>query len=107
MIGRSSGYSATLGVDGRSLKYRFWGAPDNAGPCGAAYKGVLAESTTAVAIALQMIPNSPPNAPIACDAIAQERSITVPLARPLGGRVVVDAAGDVVALCPGTLGRGC
>lgn len=107
LVGTSSGYAATLGADGRSLTYRFWGAPDTAGPCGAAYKGVLAESTTAVAIALQIMPNAAPGAPVACDAMAQERSINVPLASPLGGRVVVDAAGDVVALCLGTLARGC
>jgi hypothetical protein len=107
LVASSSGTGASLGADGRSLTYRFWGVPESAGPCGAAYRGVLAESTTAVAIAIQMIPNAKADSPVACDAMAQERSINVPLASPLGGRVVVDAAGDVVALCPGTLSRGC
>jgi hypothetical protein len=46
------------------------------------------------------IPHSAPDAPIACTAIAAMRSVTVVLTAPLGGRVVVDASGDVVTVCP-------
>jgi hypothetical protein len=107
LTGTSAGYGATLGADGRSLTYRFWGSPDRPGPCGAAYKAVLAESTSAVAIALQVIPNAAPGAPVACDAMAQERFVEVQLASSLGGRVVVDAAGEAIAVCPGSLSKGC
>ncbi len=107
IIGTSAGYGATLGADGRSLTYRFWGTPDRPGPCGAAYKAVLVESTSAVAIALQVIPNAAPGAPVACDAMAQERFVEVQLASSLGGRVVVDAAGEAIAVCPGSLTKGC
>jgi len=107
MISGISGHGTTLEAGGRSLTYRFWGASADSGPCGASYKGVLLESSSAVAIALQMIPNSAPGAPVACDAMARERSINVALASPLGGRVVVDAAGDVVPVCQGTLSEGC
>jgi hypothetical protein len=108
LVGTSAGYGASLSADGRTLTYRFWGTPDRPGPCGAAYKGVLAESTSAVAIALQVIPNAAPGgAPVACDAMAQERFIEVQLASSLGGRVVIDAAGEAIAVCPGTLTKGC
>ena len=107
LIGTSAGYGATLGADGRSLTYRFWGTPDRPGPCGAAYKAVLAESTSAVAIALQVIPNAAPGAPVACDAMAQERFVEIQLASSLGGRVVIDAAGEAIAVCPGSLTKGC
>ena len=106
MSTRSDGV-ATVTADGRSLTFTFYGAPDNSGPCGASYKGVVAESSAAVAVAVQMIPNSPPDAPIACTAIAQERSVTVSLASPLGGRVVADATGAAVSVCLVGSARGC
>jgi hypothetical protein len=46
------------------------------------------------------IPHSAPDAHIACTAIAAFRTVTVVLAGPLGGRVVVNASGDVVSVCP-------
>jgi hypothetical protein len=97
---RSWDQGATVSDESRVLKFTFSGAPDNSGPCGADYTGAVAESPSAVAIAVLAIPHSAPGAPIACTAIAAMRSVTVVLAAPLGGRVVLNASGDVVAVCP-------
>jgi hypothetical protein len=91
---------STLSEDGRSLTYTFYGAPESAGPCGADYKAVVAESGTAVAIALQVTPHAAAGQPVACPAVAQQRTAVVALAQPLGGRVVVDATGNIFSVCP-------
>jgi hypothetical protein len=91
---------ATVTADGTSLTFTFWGAPAGTGPCSADYKAAVAESHAAVAVAVQMISHAPPNTPVACPAIAMQRSITVTLASPLDGRVVVNAFGLAVPVCP-------
>src|SRR4029077_4921423 len=80
----------TISADGRVLTFGFYGAPSSDGTCGAEYRASVAESENAVAVGIQMIPNASPADMVACPAIAQERSVTVALASPLGGRVVVD-----------------
>jgi hypothetical protein len=97
----------TISADGRLLTFGFYGAPSSDGPCGAEYRASLAESESAVAVAIQMIPNASPGDMVACPAIAQERSVTVALASPLGGRVVVDRDGNAVAVCPAAFARDC
>ena len=97
----SASSASTLSVDGRSLTYTFYGSPDSAGPCGADYKAVVAESSTAVAIALQETPHASPGQPVACPAVAQQRTVVATLAQPVGGRVVVDATGNLISVCPG------
>jgi hypothetical protein len=94
--------STVMSADGRSLIYTFYGAPSDPGPCGADYKGVVAESQAAVAIALQMTSHAKPGQMVACDAVAQQRSLTVALGQALGGRVVLDATGNVMSVCPST-----
>jgi hypothetical protein len=94
--------AAVMSADGRSLTYTFYGAPADRGPCGADYKGVVAESRTAVAIALQETSHATPGQPVACNAMAQQRSVIVTLAQPLGGRVLVDRSGKVTWVCPST-----
>ena len=101
MIAGSYSSGASLSKDGLSVTLYFAGAPDNAGPCGADYKGVVAESPFAVAIAIQAISHATPGDLIACTAIAAERSVTVKLSNKLGGRVVADADGKAVAVCGG------
>lgn len=91
---------STVSVDGRTLAYSFFGAPSSSGPCGADYRGVVAESQAAVAIAVQTISHAPPGQPIACDQMAASRSVTVTLASPLGGRVVLDDSGNAMPVCP-------
>lgn len=107
MVVQPGNGAAAVSANGRSLTWTFFGAPDTSGACGADYKGVVAESATAVAVALQEISHTTPGSQIACPAIAQERSVTVTLANPLGGRVVVDAAGNAVSVCPAPFHRGC
>jgi hypothetical protein len=107
MIGQFSNGSAAISSDGRSLSITFAGAPDTPGPCGGDYKGVVAESGSAVAVAMQEIPHAAPDDNVACPAIAQERVITVTLASPLGGRVFVDANGNAEPVCLATLNGIC
>jgi hypothetical protein len=64
------------------------------------YKGVVAESTSAVAVAVQEIARSVPGGPVACDLVGHPRSVTLTLAGPLGGRVVVDGSGNATPVCP-------
>jgi hypothetical protein len=100
--GSASG-GATVSRDGLSLTFGFVGAPAGNGPCDANYTGVVAESRSAVAVAVQMIPSQPQSGPVACTAIGVFRTVTVSLARPLDGRVVVDASGSAVSVCPAGL----
>src|ERR1700674_3014941 len=90
---------STLSIDGLTLTFGFTGAVAS-GPCGSDYRGVVAESRTAAAVALQKTPHSAPNANIACETIAQIRHVDVSLASPLGGRVVLDASGSFAPACP-------
>jgi hypothetical protein len=102
-----TGGGSTVSADGYKITFTFYGAPSSAGPCGADYGSAVAESPTAVAVAVQAFPHASPGAPIACPAIAQERSVTVILASPLGGRVLVDASSAAVAVCPAAVVRPC
>lgn len=97
-----AGNTATLSPDGRSLTYTFYGAPSAPGPCGSDYKAVTAESQQAVAIALQELPHAQSGQLVACPAVAQQRTVVVPLTQTLGARVVVDANGDAIPVCPST-----
>jgi len=106
-VKRSWGEVATTNGDARALTFTFTGAPDNPGPCGADYTAAVAESTSAVAVAVLANPHSAPDAPIACTAIAAMRTVTVVLAVPLGGRVVVNASGDLVTVCPEAIRSSC
>ena len=89
---------STISADGLTLTFRFDGEVAT-GQCGADYRWVVAESQTAVAIALQTIPHST-DANLACPAVAQQRHVDVSLASPLGGRVVLDASGNFTWVCP-------
>jgi len=94
-----SGDSASISADGLSLTFGFTGAKAGNGPCEANYRGVVAESVTAVAVAPQELSN--PNQPAggACTAEGYPRRVTVSLNTPLGGRVVVDRRSAVLAVC--------
>jgi len=84
---------ATISGDGRILTYGFTG-----GECDNGYKFAVAESKSAVAVVVAPIPNYGPMQ--ACSAVGVIRKITVPLASPLGGRVLVDEKGRVESACP-------
>ena len=89
---------ATVAADGRLIKFKFWGAPSASGPCGADYKGVPAESTSAVAIALWTMPHAASGG-AACPAIAEQRTVAVTLASPLRGRVLANSTGAALVVC--------
>ena len=97
--GNGPGVSGRVSSDGRTLTIGFGGAPDSPGPCGGDYTVAAAESDTAVAIAVKMIPHAA-SGPVACDLVAQERTVTVHLATPLHGRVLVDENGNPAVVCP-------
>jgi hypothetical protein len=107
MTGPSGNGGATVSADGLSLTWSFGGAPENAGPCGADYRGLVAESPTAVAVSIQSVSHATPGDAMTCPAIAQIRTVTVKLASRLGGRVVVDSSSAAVTVCPAALQRGC
>jgi hypothetical protein len=86
--------------DGRSLTMTFTGA---SGGCAATYQGVVGESASAVAIWLQVTSTYRE----VCPSITGEQSVTMTLASPLGGRVVVDEYGNAMAACPATFVGGC
>jgi hypothetical protein len=102
-----TGGGSTVSADGYKITFMFYGAPSSTGPCGADYSSAVAESPTAVAVAVQAFPHASPGDLIACPAIAQERSVTVILASPLGGRVLVDSSSAAVAVCPAAVVRPC
>jgi hypothetical protein len=91
--------TATVGADGRAVRFKFWGAPSTAGPCGADYKGVVAESASAAAIALWTMPHASSGSSGACPAIAEQRTVTVTLVSQLGGRVLANSTGAAVLVC--------
>lgn len=81
--------AATISSDDRTLTVEFSGARQGRGPCEASYALNVAESRTAVAIAVKAILH---DAAVLCAAPAETTTAKVILARPLGNRVVVDAA---------------
>ena len=84
--------SALLGRDGRTLTVEFTGAGSGTGPCTASYSVDQAASRAAVAVAVKEHAHG---GEVACAAVGYPRRVTVVLPAPLGGRVLVDAAGDV------------
>jgi len=103
---RSIGGGATVSPSGRQLTFSFVGGPPD-GPCAEDYTGVVAESPHAVAVAVQSNPGRVQGGPVACDLVGHMRSVTVQLASPLGGRVLVDASGAAVEACPEAIRAGC
>ncbi|HEY8803465.1 MAG TPA: hypothetical protein VIN00_10340 [Candidatus Dormibacteraeota bacterium] len=99
--------TATVGTDGRAVKFKFWGAPSTSGPCGADYKGVVAESASAAAIALWTMPHASSGGSGACSAIAEQRTVTVTLVSQLGGRVLANSTGAAVLVCRESAGTAC
>jgi hypothetical protein len=73
------------------------------GACATSYRGVEAESASAVAIWLKPTGSSGE----VCMRATHDQLVTVTLANPLGGRVVVDAYGFVSTVCPETFVGGC
>lgn len=93
---RGKGYKTTAGTDARTVTYSFYGDPSMC----ADYTTAVAESSTAVAIAVRAIPGGSPNSG-ACQAPRPVmRSVTVKLSSAVAGRVVIDAKSNALWLCP-------
>ena len=93
--------TVAVGADGRTLTYRFRDPP---GSCEGSYVGVVAESSSAVALWIRDTSTHGET----CMAPRQEHVVTVTLASPLGGRVVVSDYGYAVTVCPAaTYVEGC
>ena len=79
---------AAVSANGTTLTVGFVGAPQPASqPCGADYTGQAVESDTAVVVIILIDPHQGDDA---CGAVGARRTATVPLARPLAGRAVLD-----------------
>lgn len=72
---------------------RFTGAASGTGPCTASYSATQAASRAAVAVAVKEHAHG--DGSVACAAVGYMRQVTVVLAAPLGGRVLVDTASGV------------
>jgi hypothetical protein len=96
------GVSATVSTNGRRVLLTFVGAPNGKGPCGATYSAAVAESKHAVAV--DVIPHTTRGkrtAPVMCFDVGYSRHVRVNLAKPLGGRVIVNVGGGDVPVFPG------
>jgi hypothetical protein len=93
------GETAAVSADGLVLTFGFAGSHAGTGPCDAEYRSGVAESLSAVAVSVQAIRGQVPAGSVMCDLVAYPRSVTVTLARPLNGRIVVDASGHIASVC--------
>jgi hypothetical protein len=94
-----AGIAAKRGNSGQTLTVIFTGAAPGPGPCTADYTAEVAESATAVAVAIHAIPQTATTTgPEFCTDVGYDRQVTVTLAAPLGGRVLVDDSGRPASL---------
>jgi hypothetical protein len=96
----SGGVGGRISSDGHTLTIGLVGGPDTPGPCGEDFSASAAESDTAVAVAISTRIHGGPN--VACTLEGHFRAVQVRLVKPLGGRVLVDAQGNVGSVCPET-----
>ncbi|MFI5168583.1 MAG: hypothetical protein ACHQQS_18415 [Thermoanaerobaculales bacterium] len=89
-----------ISSDGHLLTIGLIGGPDTPGPCGEDFSTSAAEPESAVAVAISSRIHGGPNA--ACTLEGHLRTVQVSLVKPLGGRVLVDAQGNVGSVCPAT-----
>lgn len=95
------GFPATVLSDGRTLTYQFLGAREDSGFCGVRYTAGATESPSAVVIEVRGVDTGeplPPGAVSGACPAAVRRTVTVRLAAPLGGRVLLTADGAPVAV---------
>ncbi|HEY0167377.1 MAG TPA: hypothetical protein VGB75_10080 [Jatrophihabitans sp.] len=93
---------AVIAADDQRLTYSFLASPAGPSPCGATYEAKVTESATAAVISVEEITPNPAggssSADQACAAIAAQRTVTVRLAAPLGGRVLLTSQGHPIAV---------
>lgn len=96
----TEGRGAHVSSDGLTLKVTVGNAEP--GPCGFDYTAAVAESESAVAVAVKQIPHASPGAPVICPLAYRVSYISVSLKAPLGERVLVDEQGNAGTACPET-----
>ncbi len=92
----------TYRTDGTTLVVEFSGAPEDPGPCGVDYPAEASETGDRAYVRVRTRPHTPGTRPVPCPAIAQRRSATVRLERPLGSRAVVDGSTGQMLIQPTT-----
>lgn len=96
---------ASIAADDQTVTYSFIGGPAGRPPCGSDYTGKATESRTAAVLSVQLVTppasTSPGQDPVACTAIGAQRTVTVRLAAPLGGRVLLTAQGAPIQVVGG------
>jgi hypothetical protein len=92
-----------ISSDGLTLTIGLIGGPDTPGPCGEDFAAAAAESDSAVAVAISSRIHGGPG--VGCTLEGHFRTVTVALAKPLDGRVVIDEKGNVGGVCPERGGR--
>ncbi len=97
-VNPGGGGGARISADGLTLRITV----GNAGPgkCDSDYTAATAESSTAVAFAVKRIGHVTPGEQVACTLPLRISFISAPLQAPLGGRVLVNEAGQVASVCP-------
>jgi hypothetical protein len=94
----TSSSGVRVSADGLTLRIPV----SNAGPgkCDFSYTAATAESATAVSFAVRQYSHASPGEQVICALPLSISYVDAPLSASLGGRVVVDAQGDVAAVCP-------
>jgi hypothetical protein len=87
------GFRATPGPDGRTLRLDFIGGPDEPTVCGITYTASAVESSTAAVIRLVSKHQRRARGNQNCLPIGYSRTVTLRLAKPLGGRVLLTPFG--------------
>jgi hypothetical protein len=87
------GLRATPGPDGRTLRLDFVGGPDEPTACGITYTASAVESATAAVIRLASKPQRRARGNVGCPAVGYPRMVTLRLAKPLSGRVLLTPFG--------------
>jgi len=88
---------AVVSADGRSVTLTVTAAPDQPGPCGSDLTGHAIEAPHVVALVVVETSHAG-GAKVACPAIGQVRNVTIPLAAPIGKRVVLGQGGVPLVL---------
>lgn len=91
-----NGFGARVGGDGKTLTINLVGGPER-GACGVDYTAAVAESPSAVAVAIKAYPHE---TNVACDLVGYARTVSVVLRSPLGDRVFLDEKGNVGTASP-------
>ena len=99
-VATGGGHGGRISADGMTLTIGVVGGPDTPGPCGEDFAGSVAESDTAVAVAISSRTHGGEG--VVCTLEGHFRTVVLHLAKPIGGRVLLDEKGNPGAVCPET-----